>query len=127
MRIPTSPIFIIVSLIVLSTSAIGEEVHLVLGDKDDATSILYLPRQVEEGPDGNLYVLDWGDSYIKVFSPAGEFLRSIGGPGEGPGEFQRIDVFDSEEFGTEESTSVSKVRLVLVASESIDIFVGMAL
>jgi len=49
------------------------------------------PKQIEEGPDGNLYILDGGDSCIKVYSPAGEYLHKLGGPGAGPGEFQRTD------------------------------------
>ena len=65
--------------------------HLILGDLDDENPLLLMPRQVEEGPDGNFYVLDTGDSTVKVYSPSGEFLRSMGGSGEGPGEFQRID------------------------------------
>lgn len=65
--------------------------HLVLGGEDTSGPLLLMPRQVEEGPDGNLYVLDTGDGTIKVYTPAGNYLRSLGGEGEGPGEFQRTD------------------------------------
>ena len=65
--------------------------HIILGNPEDEGEILFYPSQAEQGPDGNFYVLDSGDAYIKVFSPQGDFLRKFGGEGQGPGEFQRID------------------------------------
>lgn len=50
---------------------------------------LIYPTQAEEGPDGNIYVYDAVDAFIKVYSPEGIFMRSIGGEGQGPGEIQR--------------------------------------
>lgn len=35
---------------------------------------------------GNVYVADQQASTIRVFSPEGDFLRTIGSPGQGPGE-----------------------------------------
>ncbi len=69
----------------------------VFGDKEiiigreDGDSMLIYPQQVEEGPDGNIYVYDLADTFIKVYSPEGKFLRKIGGKGQGPGEIQRPD------------------------------------
>ena len=37
---------------------------------------------------GNLFVLDFGAEEIVVIGPAGGLVRTIGGAGEGPGEFQ---------------------------------------
>ncbi len=37
-------------------------------------------------PSGNVYVLDWGDSKVKVFDPAGTLLREWGDPGTGDGQ-----------------------------------------
>ncbi|MFB0566548.1 MAG: hypothetical protein ACETWK_12850 [Candidatus Aminicenantaceae bacterium] len=65
----------------------GEE-YFVLG-KEQGDGELIFPRQVEEGPDGNIYVYDQSDAYIKVYSPEGKYLRRIGGSGQGPGEIQR--------------------------------------
>jgi hypothetical protein len=49
------------------------------------------PRGIREGPDGNIYIYDEADAYIKVYSPQGKFLRKMGGEGQGPGEIQRRD------------------------------------
>ncbi len=66
--------------------------HLILGGEDEENdAMIFRPRQIEEGPDGNLYILDGGDSCIKVYSPNGDYLHKLAGPGEGPGEFQRTE------------------------------------
>jgi hypothetical protein len=64
----------------------GEEI--IIG-REDGDGILIYPRQIGEGPDGNIYVYDLADAFIKVYSPEGKFLRKIGGKGQGPGEIQR--------------------------------------
>lgn len=38
-------------------------------------------------PDGRLVVLDQQAQEVRIFSPGGEHLRTVGGPGSGPGEF----------------------------------------
>ena len=40
------------------------------------------------GPNGQIFVLDRSTDRIVVFSGDGEFVRSFGGSGEGPGEFR---------------------------------------
>jgi hypothetical protein len=42
---------------------------------------------IEVDPEGLMYVFDGMASEIRVYDPAGRFLRSFGGRGEGPGEF----------------------------------------
>ena len=78
-------------LILVSPALAAPPEPLVLGGDDSAEVLLLVPRQVEEGPDANLYVLDQGDATIKVYSPAGEFLRQLAGEGEGPGLIRRAD------------------------------------
>lgn len=41
---------------------------------------------VELGPDGEVYVLDTQALQVRVFNPKGQFLRSLGRRGSGPGE-----------------------------------------
>lgn len=88
-----SSLFLLVAITYCLTSAAPTyaEVHLILGGEDEEESLLLMPSQVAEGPDGNLYVFDAGDSLIKVFTPTGEHLRDLAGSGEGPGEIQRAD------------------------------------
>lgn len=65
-----------------------EEQPLIIGRLGGEEELIY-PTQVEEGPDGNIYVYDALDAFIKVYAPTGKFLRKMGGEGQGPGEIQR--------------------------------------
>ena len=69
--------------------ALGQE-PIVIGKIGDEGELVY-PSQAEEGPDGNIYVYDMVDAYIKVYSPEGKYLRRIGGEGQGPGEIKRAE------------------------------------
>ncbi|MCD4775017.1 MAG: hypothetical protein K8S15_03080 [Candidatus Aegiribacteria sp.] len=42
------------------------------------------------GPDGSIAVLDCGRSAVRLYSPEGVYLRSIGRRGNGPGELQNV-------------------------------------
>jgi hypothetical protein len=66
----------------------GAKEYFVLGEQKGEGEILH-PTQVEEGPDGNIYVYDRMSVFIKVFSAEGKYLRKMGGRGQGPGEIQR--------------------------------------
>ncbi|OGD27011.1 MAG: hypothetical protein A2V57_03470, partial [Candidatus Aminicenantes bacterium RBG_19FT_COMBO_65_30] len=57
------------------------------GEGGGAESVLNRPQDLKVDAQGNIYVLDWGDVDIKVFSPEGRLLRTIGKKGQGPGEF----------------------------------------
>jgi hypothetical protein len=58
------------------------------GGIDDEEVLFGLVTGVVTDDQGNLYVLDAQLAEVMVFSPDGEFLRSIGRQGSGPGEFQ---------------------------------------
>jgi hypothetical protein len=46
---------------------------------------------------GNIYVLDFKSSDIKIFDPDGHFARTVGRPGAGPGELDgAVDIFFSQ-------------------------------
>lgn len=46
------------------------------------------PTRLVEGPGGRLYATDgYGNAALHIFTPQGELIRSVGGPGMGPGEF----------------------------------------
>lgn len=125
-------------LLHFAPAVIADQSHVILGGEDEGEGMVFYPRQVEEGPDGNLYVLDSGDSFIKVFSPTGEYLHKIAGPGEGPGEFQRIDgatfgfmgedqLFFTEFIGGHHWITIMKLNgdLVRVLSPQLDVVFGV--
>lgn len=57
------------------------------GEEGEADTVLNRPFDLRVDGQGNIFVLDWGDVDIKVFSPDGRLLRKIGKKGQGPGEF----------------------------------------
>jgi hypothetical protein len=59
----------------------------------DGPDALTTPGVVAVGPDGDLYVVQSSDQQIRVYGQDGELLRSLGGRGGGPGEFERIATF----------------------------------
>lgn len=80
---------VVLSLVLISIALRAENV-VTLGQTGTEGELAF-PRQVAEGPEGNIYVYDQADAFIKVYSPQGDFLRKIGGKGQGPGEIQRAD------------------------------------
>lgn len=44
------------------------------------------PRYIAADAKGNVYISDWASNHIKVFGPDGKFIRTIGRPGNGPGD-----------------------------------------
>jgi hypothetical protein len=57
------------------------------GEGDDRTQF-YRVRDVGVDSGGNIYVDDMSNNRVQVFDPAGTYLRTIGRPGQGPGEFE---------------------------------------
>jgi len=83
--------FVLVLTVLLGTLGyIYAEEAVKIGILGTEGELIY-PRQIKEGPDGNIYVYDSMDAFIKVYSPEGKFLRKMGGEGQGPGEIQRND------------------------------------
>ena len=77
-------------LFALSNGFIPAQEVIVLGAPEQGGE-LGTPGDIREGPDGNIYVYDESDAFIKVYSPKGQFLRNMAGEGQGPGEIQRRD------------------------------------
>jgi hypothetical protein len=84
----------------------SEKKHFIVGSEEGEGLLIY-PRHIKEGPEGNIYVYDSSDAYIKVYSPDGRYLKRIGGKGQGPGEIQRADganfgfIYDGKLYFTE--------------------------
>jgi len=64
---------------------LGEELRI--GKEGDERTQFYRVRDIAADPRGNIYVDDMSNGRVQVFDPHGAFLRSIGRPGQGPGEF----------------------------------------
>ena len=47
-------------------------------------------RDVRQRPDGSAVVADRGSQEVRLYSSSGEFLGSVGGTGDGPGEFRNL-------------------------------------
>jgi hypothetical protein len=71
----------------------GEETHQLkelwrVGGYDDEDVLFGVITDIIAGRDGNFYMLDSQLNEVQVYSPGGEYLRTIGREGEGPGEFR---------------------------------------
>ncbi len=71
----------------------GREIMLIEdlvlgGDATDPNTAFYQVRGVVASEEGNIFVLDAGNSRVQMFGPDGSYLRTLGGPGQGPGELQ---------------------------------------
>lgn len=70
-----------------------EEELSIGGDVDDEDYIFHRPFDVKVAADGKIFILDWGDSTFKIYDSDGKYIRTIGGRGQAPGEFERLVFF----------------------------------
>ncbi|MBD3161765.1 MAG: hypothetical protein GF346_05830, partial [Candidatus Eisenbacteria bacterium] len=66
----------------------AERLWKIGGDTDAENEFFGLIARMTRDEEGNLYLLDSQLAEVKVFSPEGEWIRTIGREGEGPGEFR---------------------------------------
>ncbi len=59
---------------------------------------VWMPSDVQVGPDATIYLADWGANEVFVFSPGGELVSRFGEEGNGPGQFGTFSP-DSLAFG----------------------------
>jgi hypothetical protein len=71
-----------------AVSSAPKQLWKIGGDTDDEAEFFGVITQLLTDATGNVYLLDSQLNQVKVFSPSGEFLRTIGREGEGPGEFR---------------------------------------
>jgi len=63
-------------------------------DPDRSEPLMYSPYNVWIDESRTVFVSDYGNKQIVVFSHAGEYLRAFGRDGEGPGEFRAPRIQD---------------------------------
>jgi len=80
-RNPKTPIYRDPILTISLDWTIGGE------EKSADEPLLANPMSLALDKKGNLYVLDFKNVAVKVFDPAGRFVRKFGRKGQGPGEF----------------------------------------
>jgi hypothetical protein len=56
-------------------------------EEGDERYMLNRPQDIKVTNDGTIYIMDWGDTCIKVYDSEGGYLRTVGREGVGPGEF----------------------------------------
>lgn len=64
------------------------ELDMVIGDSDDPEKSFSQLSSFVVDDDGTIYALDFKEQKIKVYDADGQFLRSFGEKGQGPGELQ---------------------------------------
>ena len=97
------------------------------GGTDDEEVMFGVVSSVLTDPQGNLYVLDSQLTEIMVFNPQGRLLRTLGGRGEGPGEFQnaqRMTFLPDGTLGVAQTFPGKLVGLNLDGTPARDIKIG---
>jgi len=62
-------------------------------------------RSIDVDESGRLYILDQGEAHVYIFDPDGDFIKSIGKKGEGPGELHmpfRMSVTHNQDLMVED-------------------------
>jgi hypothetical protein len=77
----------------------------------DSNYMFHLPVDVAHSPDGDIAVLDKLKHAAFIFTPDGEFVRSVGREGDGPGEFHLPSTI---EFNTQGSFFIQDQRSIAV-------------
>lgn len=70
--------------------SLADTAHLRIGETDAPGHDLYDVRSIVRLSDGRVAVANSGSSEIRIFSGDGDLLQTLGGPGEGPGEFRSL-------------------------------------
>ena len=61
-----------------------------IGDGPGDGHELYQVADATVAPDGRILLLDGGSHTVRIYGPQGRLLKSVGGKGDGPGEYQSL-------------------------------------
>jgi len=62
-----------------------------IGGIDDEENLLGVVNKVLADDQGNIYLMDIQLNEVQVFDEQGEYFKTLGGPGDGPGEVRRLN------------------------------------
>jgi DNA-binding beta-propeller fold protein YncE len=99
-----------------SESVYGElkldlEEDLVLGKESDENYLFYQVWDIKADDTGNIYILDAGAHNIKKYDREGTYLQTIGGQGQGPGEFAMPFTLNFDKNGNIYVIQMQKVQV----------------
>ena len=98
-------------------TATAKELWRLGGETEDENEFFGVITQLLTDKKGDVYLLDAQLNQVKVFSASGEFVRSIGREGEGPGEFRAgVGMFFTSD-GKIAVMQVAPGRIVLLTPE----------
>jgi hypothetical protein len=93
---------------------------LSLGGADAAgPTQFYRIQQVQVGHSGTLWVADGGSGEVRIFRPDGSHSKTIGGRGQGPGEFSRIRLLGSFRGDSVAAWDDASARLTVFDAEGV--------
>jgi sugar lactone lactonase YvrE len=90
-------------------------------DTDDEHLAFNYPSDVAVDAQGNIYILDAGNTRIQKFDQDGKYLATIGRKGQGPGEFISPSSLDLDEDGNLVVTDTAQMRLHVIIGGGKDV------
>ena len=90
-------------------------------DTEDENVAFHYPSDIAVDKEGNIYVLDSGNTRIQKFGPDGKYLATIGRKGQGPGEFISPNSLDIDEDGNLVVTDTAQSRLHVIIGGGKDV------
>jgi len=100
-----------------SSSVKLDELWRLGGDSDDEDEFFGVISDVQIDDEGNVYLLDSQLSEVKIYTNEGEFIRSIGREGEGPGEFRRPGAMFFTKAGDVAVVQLMPGKIVILSKE----------
>lgn len=94
-----------------------ELIQMIGGPDADENLSFRAPYDIVRDSAGNLYILDTGDNRIQKLDPRGIFIKTIGRPGQGPGEFQSAFSLDIDEQDNLLVFEPPNMRIQVLSSE----------
>lgn len=100
-----------------ATAVKMEKLWRLGGETDNEDEFFGVISDIEIDEQGNVYLLDSQLSEVKIYTKDGEFVRSMGREGEGPGEFRRPSALFFTDDGNVAVVQTIPGKIVLLTKE----------